>query len=71
VRAIAPALVAASSPNWGSRFAAVRSGRLAAYRRGERVQLRGDRCAPVEADCLGALAVLQVAQQVLAARCRA
>ena len=43
-------------------------GRLAAYRRAERVQLRVDRYAPGEADCSGALGVLQGAQPVLAAR---
>src|SRR5215469_1287544 len=71
VRAVVPALAAASYSHWGSRFAAVLFGRLAAYRRGERVQLRGDRYAPVEADCSAALGVLQVAQPVLAARCSA
>ena len=72
VRAVAPALAAASYSNWGSRFAAVLFGRLAASRRGgELVQLRGDRYAPVEADCSVALAFLQVAQPVLAGRCSA
>ena len=69
VHAVAPALAAAFYSNWGSRFPAVLFGRLAAYRRGERVQLRDDRFAPVEADCSVALAVLQVVQPVLAARC--
>ena len=73
VRAVAPALAlaAASYSNWGSRFAAVLFGRLAAYRRGARVHWRGDRYAPVEGDCSVALAVLQVAHPVLAARCSA
>jgi hypothetical protein len=43
VRAVAPALAAAFYSNWDSRFAAVLSERLAADRRGEREQLRGDR----------------------------
>ena len=68
VHAVAPALAAAFYSCWGSRFAAVLFGRLAAYRRGERVQLRGDRYAPVEAEALG---VLRVAQQILAVRCPA
>jgi len=67
-RAVAPALAAAFYSSWGSRFAAGLFGRLAAYRRGERVQLWGDRYAPVEGDSV-ALAVLRVAQPVLAARC--
>src|SRR5215469_18678874 len=71
VRAVAPALVAAFYSSWSSRFPAVLFGRLAAYRRGERVQLRGDHYARVEGDCSRALSVLQVAQPVLAARCSA